>query len=56
MAASATGEKHTPTLAEQALGAIFDHLYRGDWGNAERVLNEYAFDVKAGRVDEEQSS
>lgn len=39
------------TLAEQALNAIWTNLRGGDWGNAERVLNEYAFDVKAGRAD-----
>lgn len=35
------------TLAEQALNAIWTNLRGGDWGNAERVLNEYAADVNA---------
>lgn len=36
-----------PSLAEQAALAIFDHVYRGDFGNAERVLNEYAADINS---------
>jgi hypothetical protein len=33
------------TLAEQTCRTIFDHLYRGDVGNAVRILNEYAADA-----------
>ena len=35
------------TPAMQALTAIAEHLRQGDWGNAERVLTEYANDMNS---------
>lgn len=40
-----------PSLAEQALKAISEHLAQGDWGNAELVLNSYAADPRTRRRD-----
>lgn len=51
MPAVAETEHRYPTPEEMALAAIEQHLKRGDWGNAERVLRAYAED-DAGAVSE----